>query len=108
MANTADDVKQRKLLKQHRVYYDHNRRQAPGHEDYFKDIQLLGEYSFDKYHSDITIESRQKPWRQSILGRAKAISAKARRCLEANKNESSWRLTLESEILARFGIEVVW
>jgi hypothetical protein len=108
MANAADEGKRRKLLKQHRVCYDLNRRQAPGHEDYFGDIQLLGEHSFDKYRSDITIESRQKPWRQNILSRAKAISAKARRCLEANKNESSWRLCLESEILARFGVEIVW
>jgi len=108
MATTADEAKRRKLLKQHRVFYDLNERQAPGHEDYFEDIQTLGEHNLDEYRSNITIESRQRPWRQKILSRAKAISAKARRCLEANKNEASWRLSIESEILARFGIEVVW
>ena len=108
MAKTADNTTRQRLFKQHRIYFDLNKRQAPGHEELFDDIKQLGEYDFSKYRSNITIESRQKPWRQSILRRAMAISANARRCLEMNKNESSWRLNLESDILKRFKFEVVW
>ncbi|KIX06830.1 uncharacterized protein Z518_04806 [Rhinocladiella mackenziei CBS 650.93] len=107
MANTADEVQLRRLLRRYRVFYDLDDRQAPVHDAYFEDIQKLGEHNIDEYRSNITIESRQRPWRQDILSRAKAISAKARRCLEANKNEASWRLSIESEILARFSVEVV-
>jgi hypothetical protein len=90
------------------VFYDFNEPEAPCPEAYFGDIRALGEHNFDDYRSNITIESRQKPSRQDILRRAKIISAKARRCIDENKNESSWRLSVESDILARFSIEVAW
>ena len=107
MPNTANS-EIRKLLKKYGVFFDLNEPEVPGPEAYFKDIRALGEYNFDDYRSNITIESRQKPWRQDILRRAKTISAKARRCLEADKNEPGWRLSIESDVLARFSIEVVW
>ena len=108
MAQAANDATPRKLLKKHRIYFDLNERRAPGHEELFGKIKKLGEYDINKYHSDITFESRQKPWRRDILEQANLISAIARKCHAMHKNEASWRLSLESYILARFSVEIVW
>ncbi|KIW91595.1 uncharacterized protein Z519_07562 [Cladophialophora bantiana CBS 173.52] len=108
MANATEETEKRKLLRKYNIFFDLNEPQAPGPEAYFEDIRALGDYSLDQYRSSINIESRQKPWRQNILRRAYVISAKARRCLDENKNELSWRLNIESDILARFSIEVAW
>ncbi|KAH0829784.1 hypothetical protein FOPE_10126 [Fonsecaea pedrosoi] len=106
MADTTAEIDTSRLLRQYNIFFDLNKRQAEGHEALFRDISTLGSYDLDKYRPDITVESTQKPWRLKTVERAKAISAKALRCLEQDKNESSWRLSIESEILARFSIEV--
>jgi len=108
--NSANENDPRKLLQKYNVFLDLNERQAPGHEDCFDDIRNLGKRNVEDYRSSITIDSRKRPWLQTemMLKRVRAISAKARRCLQAGKNEAGWRLSLESEILSRFEIEVVW
>ncbi|KIW77071.1 hypothetical protein Z517_09517 [Fonsecaea pedrosoi CBS 271.37] len=108
MADTTAEIDTSRLLRQYNVFFDLNKRQADGHEALFRDITTLGSYDLDKYRPDITVESTQKPWRLKTVERAKAISAKALRCLEQDKNELGWRLNIESEILARFSIEVAW
>lgn len=110
MSSSATDNDPRKFLRKYRVFLDLNERQAPGHDDLFNDIAELGKYTIENYRSPVSIESNKRPWGQTemMLRRVKAISAKARRCLKAEKNEAGWRLGLESEILSRFDIEVVW
>lgn len=98
------------FLRQQRIFFDLNAREAPGHEEIFDDIKALGTYDLQSYRSGVTIESRQRPWTttESMLRRARRVSDKARACNKARKNEAGWRFGLESEILSRFEIEVVW
>ncbi|EXJ68817.1 uncharacterized protein A1O5_07748 [Cladophialophora psammophila CBS 110553] len=108
MAKVAEEIERRKLLRESNVFFDLNQSQAPGPEAYFQDIRALGGTNLDEYRANITIESDQKPWRQVILQHANFLSAKARRCLEQDKNEAGWRLLVEPAVIARFGIEVAW
>lgn len=98
------------FLQQQRIFLDLHAREAPGHEEIFDDIKALGSYDLQSYKSGVTIESRQRPWAltESMLRRARRVSDKARACHKARKNEAGWRFGLESEILSRFEIEVVW
>lgn len=98
------------FLRQRRIFLDLNAREAPGHEEIFDDIKALGTYDLQSYRSGVTIESRQRPraLTESMLRRARRVSDKARACSKARKNEAGWRFGLESEILSRFEIEVVW
>lgn len=98
------------FLRQQRIFLDLHEREAPGHEEIFDDIKALSSYDLQSYKSGVTIESRQRPWAltESMLRRARRVSDKARACNRARKNEAGWRLGLESEILSRFEIEVVW
>ncbi|KIW14375.1 hypothetical protein PV08_07157 [Exophiala spinifera] len=108
MAAAAKDAGTRRLLRKYNVSFHVDKPEGPLDDDpeaYFKDIKRLGGYSIDRYEFNPTVDSRQMPWREKTVERAKSISAKARRCAEEEKNESGWRLNLETEILARFSIE---
>ncbi|KAJ3533995.1 hypothetical protein NM208_g7734 [Fusarium decemcellulare] len=69
-------------------------------------VRQLGRTQFSQYHDNITIDSNEQPWRGQMRRRAERIASLARMCLKGRKNEMGWRLTLESEVMARFTVEV--
>jgi len=109
----ALDAQQRifKLIKECNIHFDGivDKESWPMlYEKTFAAIVSLGEIKFETYVASITVESRDRPWRAQVKGRAQRITELANRCLERRKNEPGWRMNVESEILARFTIEVSW
>lgn len=109
--NMAAQQKQdlRILIQKYNIHFDGpiDRIQWPAtHFQTFENIQKLGHTEFASYRESITIESDDKPWRQQIKLRAERIVNLAKLCRAGRKNEAGWRMSLESEILARFTIEV--
>ena len=100
----------RKLIRQYNIHFDRgDRTHWPlTCQETFANIKALGEKNFEAYCESITVESEEKPWRAQTKRRAERIAEFATRCLEERKNEAGWRMNLESEILARFTIEVNW
>jgi len=98
----------RALCEKFGIVFERQRPFDTPHNAIFDDIQSLGKTDYNQYSTSVTIESIDKPWRHSTKKRAEIITEKAIRCLEANKNEMSWRLALEPEILSRFEVEVAW
>jgi hypothetical protein len=74
----------------------------------FRHVQLLGKTEFETYRETVEADMHQKPWKEQVRRRARRISELAKRCLQGRKNESGWRLALESEVMARFMVEVAW
>ncbi|KAF5676902.1 hypothetical protein FHETE_1964 [Fusarium heterosporum] len=72
----------------------------------FEHIKGLGKYEYSQYRESITADGLRFPWRSQVHRRAKRIAEKATQCIEGRKNESGWRLSLESEIMARFSVEI--
>jgi hypothetical protein len=101
----------RHLIKKYKIHFDgqvDKEKWPRNHDQTFANIQNLGRTEFAQYHANITIDSEEKPWRGQTRRRAERITALARVCREGRKNEAGWRLTMESEILARFTVEVAW
>ncbi|OBT59599.1 hypothetical protein VE04_00034 [Pseudogymnoascus sp. 24MN13] len=99
----------RNLVKEYNIFFDGpiDRAQWPtAHCQTFSNIQKLGRTGFAEYRESVTVDSEDKPWREQTKSRAERIAALARICREGRKNEAGWRMSLESEILARFTIEV--
>ncbi|RYP00327.1 hypothetical protein DL766_007162 [Monosporascus sp. MC13-8B] len=71
-------------------------------------IRRLGRTEFAQYHESVMADSNERPWRDQIRRRAKRIADLAQICRKGRKNELGWRLSLESEIMARFTVEVAW
>ncbi|CZR61916.1 uncharacterized protein PAC_11813 [Phialocephala subalpina] len=76
------------------------------HRATFANIKKLGRLEFFEYRESITVDSEENPWREQTKRRAERIATLARICRDGRKNEAGWRMSLESEILARFTIEV--
>ncbi|KAL5341914.1 hypothetical protein BJX70DRAFT_405308 [Aspergillus crustosus] len=72
----------------------------------FHDIRELGRFEFDAFNERAQRDIGEKPWRAQTKRRAIRLAHRARRCREQGKNERSWRLSLESEALERFTVEV--
>lgn len=78
------------------------------HERLFSDVQKLGRRGFDEFVESITIDTLEKPWRNAIRNRAVRLSKLAEECMRGQRNESTWRFTIENEIMHRFSVEVAW
>ena len=101
--------KHRDLVKEYNIFFDGPTDQAQwptAHFQTFSNIQKLGRTGFAEYRESVTVDSEDKPWREQTKSRAERIASLARICREGRKNEAGWRMSLESEILARFTIEV--
>ncbi|KAI9653940.1 MAG: hypothetical protein M1831_005625 [Alyxoria varia] len=75
------------------------------HIDLFESITALGTVSAQSYHP-VASNAYVEPWKSQTLRRAKRLAELASKCESEGKNEQSWRLTVEPEILSRFTIEV--
>lgn len=82
--------------------------QPSSHRTIVSHVQQLGSTRFSQFHETITVDSDERPWRGQIRNRVQRIVKLANVCLKGRKNELGWRLTLESEIMARFTVEVTW
>lgn len=78
------------------------------HKTSFQNIKKLGQTDFNLYRGAVTVDSDECPWREQTRSRAERIARLAKICLDGRKNEAGWRMSLESEVLARFTIEVAW
>ncbi|KAF5535583.1 hypothetical protein FNAPI_12016 [Fusarium napiforme] len=72
----------------------------------FHDIRQLGKTEYEGYHASISADSSQTPWRIQAKVRAESIRERVKRCIRARKNEISWRLAIETRIMARFDTEI--
>ncbi|KAG5744247.1 hypothetical protein H9Q70_013048 [Fusarium xylarioides] len=72
----------------------------------FRHIQELGKKEYAQYREGISADFARVPWKYQVQSRAKRIADKAKQCINARKNESGWRLSLESEVMARFTVEI--
>ncbi|OOQ87554.1 hypothetical protein PEBR_15558 [Penicillium brasilianum] len=76
------------------------------HRRLFADVNKLGRRTYDEFVESISIDSIEKPWRNSIRCRADRLCKLARCALEERKRENSWRFSIENEIMHRFSVEV--
>ncbi|KAF4422197.1 hypothetical protein F53441_14301 [Fusarium austroafricanum] len=103
---------QRQLMKQYNIVFDgpidsiRNPQWPKTCEDIFENIQALGKKGYSQYSQSISADFARTPWKYQVQARADWIADKAKQCIEARKNESGWRLSLESEIMARFTVEI--
>ncbi|KIN03109.1 hypothetical protein OIDMADRAFT_195711, partial [Oidiodendron maius Zn] len=107
--NTLQKQSPHNLIKDYNIHFDGPIDQdqwPPAHFQTFSNIQKLGRTGFVAFRESITIDSEDKPWRGQTRRRAERIVNLAKICREGRKNEPGWRLSVESEILARFTIEV--
>jgi hypothetical protein len=99
------------LIKKYNIHFDgeiDEDKWPINHKVTFGNIKRLGETDLREYRDIVTIESDEKPWREQTRRRAERIAELANFCRDGRKNEAGWRMSLESEILARFTIEVAW
>ena len=99
----------RNLIKDYNIHFDGpiDQDQWPSaHFQTFSNIQKLGRTGFVAFRESITVDSEDNPWRGQTRRRAERIVNLAKICRDGRKNEPGWRLSVESEILARFTIEV--
>lgn len=78
------------------------------HKRLFADVHELGRRFYDNFVESISIDSIEKPWRNSIRRRADRLCKLACVTSEDRKNESGWRFAVENEIMHRFSVEVAW
>ncbi|KAK5994182.1 hypothetical protein PT974_07625 [Cladobotryum mycophilum] len=103
---------QRRLMNKHKVKFLgpieslREEDQPANYRTIVSHIRQLGRTDFAQYHESITVDANERPWREQIRRRAQRIAGLAKRCLEARKNETGWRMALESEVVARFTVEV--
>ncbi|KAF4421576.1 hypothetical protein FACUT_10952 [Fusarium acutatum] len=103
---------QRQLIKKYNIVFDGpidsiSDPQWPSNcNTIFDHIQQLGRTDYSEYRESISADFTRFPWRHQVQRRAKRIAESAKRCLQSRKNESGWRLALESEVMARFSVEI--
>ncbi|KAJ5365464.1 hypothetical protein N7517_008350 [Penicillium concentricum] len=76
------------------------------HGRLFADVQKLGRREYSHFVESISIDSIEKPWRNSTRSRADRLSQLAENAWKERRNESSWRFAVENEIMHRFSVEV--
>ncbi|KAG4272969.1 hypothetical protein FPRO04_10049 [Fusarium proliferatum] len=103
---------QRQLMKKYNIVFDGpidsiaNRQWPSTCNTIFDHIRQLGRTDYSQYRESISADFTKSPWRYQVQRRAKRITEKAKLCIESRKNESGWRLSLESEVMARFSVEI--
>ncbi|KAI8632212.1 hypothetical protein F5Y19DRAFT_354295 [Xylariaceae sp. FL1651] len=103
----------RRLMKKYKIEFVgpvdslSDRDQIPDHHHTIvSHIRHLSRNEFSQFRESIAVDSDERPWREQIRRRAERVASLADSCRKARKNEPGWRLTLESEILARLTVEV--
>jgi hypothetical protein len=105
---------QRQLMKKYNIVFDGpidsiaNPQWPSTCNTIFEHIRQLGRTDYSQYRESISADFQRSPWRYQVQRRAKRITEKAKLCIESRKNESGWRLSLESEVMARFSVEIAW
>ncbi|KNA96011.1 hypothetical protein FOXG_01368 [Fusarium oxysporum f. sp. lycopersici 4287] len=105
---------QRQLMRKYNIIFDGpidsiTSPQWPGNcNTIFDHIRRLGKTDYSDYRESISADFTRFTWRHQVQQRAKRITKIAKRCLESRKNESGWRLALESEVMTRFSVEIAW
>lgn len=104
--NSDADRRLWRLIERYNIHFDtlSEAEWPEKHRTMFSSIVTLGQMVCDDYVHVPTIESEETPWQSRTKCRAKRIAALANLCLRAGKNEESWRMSLELEILSRFSI----
>ncbi|KAF4466992.1 hypothetical protein FALBO_6141 [Fusarium albosuccineum] len=103
---------QRQLMEKYNIHFDGpidptvSPRWPSSCHTIFQHIRQLGRTEYAEYRDSITADSLRFPWRGQVQRRAKRITEKAMLCIKGKKNESGWRLCLESEVMARFTVEI--
>ncbi|KAF5254459.1 hypothetical protein FANTH_717 [Fusarium anthophilum] len=103
---------QRQLMKKYNIVFDGpidsiaNPQWPSTCNTIFEHIRQLGRTDYSQYRESISADFTKSPWRYQVQRRAKRITEKAKLCIESRKNESGWRLSLESEVMARFSVEI--
>ncbi|KAF4946513.1 hypothetical protein FGADI_11151 [Fusarium gaditjirri] len=103
---------QRQLMKKYNIIFDGpidsiaNPQWPSTCNTIFEHIRQLGRTDYSQYRESISADFTKSPWRYQVQRRAKRITEKAKLCIESRKNESGWRLSLESEVMARFSVEI--
>ncbi|KAL5615818.1 hypothetical protein FOBRF1_004566 [Fusarium oxysporum] len=103
---------QRQLMKKYNIVFDGpidsiaNPQWPSTCNTIFEHIRRLGRTDYSLYRESISADFTKSPWRYQVQRRAKRITEKAKLCIESRKNESGWRLSLESEVMARFSVEI--
>ncbi|KAF4498054.1 hypothetical protein FAGAP_5774 [Fusarium agapanthi] len=103
---------QRQLMKKYNIIFDgpidsiSNPQWPSNCNTIFEHIRRLGKTDYSEYRESISADFTRFPWRHQLQRRAKRIAESAKRCLESRKNECGWRLALESEVMARFSVEI--
>ncbi|KAF5589548.1 hypothetical protein FPCIR_6751 [Fusarium pseudocircinatum] len=103
---------QRQLMKKYNIVFDgpidsiSNPQWPSTCNTVFEHIRQLGRTDYSQYRESISADFTKSPWRYQVQRRAKRITEKAKLCIESRKNESGWRLSLESEVMARFSVEI--
>ncbi|PKS08714.1 hypothetical protein jhhlp_004767 [Lomentospora prolificans] len=104
--------KLRALMKRYGIQFDGPVESTP-HNDCprnlrstFDHIKRLGKTEFEQYREIIAPDLRNFPWKEQVPRRACRVASLANACRTARKNEASWRLAVESEVMARFSVEV--
>jgi hypothetical protein len=78
------------------------------HREQFICIQQLGEQKFHDYCSPASMNTTSGPWQRERKETAKKIFVRALKCRDENRNEDSWRESIEHLIFGRLYIEVNW
>ncbi len=107
MVNNKTKAELRTLLKKHRVVFDGNQRQIPGHEEVFQKVQDLGRTTEKDYHLNAVDGFSDEPWRRKMLSRARLLTKLADQARRENQNERGWRDLIEPLVIERFSIEIV-
>ncbi|EPE33464.1 hypothetical protein GLAREA_06477 [Glarea lozoyensis ATCC 20868] len=76
------------------------------HQQTFQSILKIGDEKFDSFSASIDIRSTEEPWREATKSRAEYLAKRASELFNQERNESGWRLALESLIFYRFSVEV--
>ncbi|KAF0645916.1 hypothetical protein FPSE5266_20014 [Fusarium pseudograminearum] len=103
---------QRQLMKKYNIFFDGpidsiaNPQWPSTCNTIFDHIRQLGKTDYSQYRESISADFTRSPWRSQVQRRAKRITEKAKLCLGSRRNESGWRLSLESEVMARFSVEI--
>ncbi|EYB27190.1 hypothetical protein SNK05_010704 [Fusarium graminearum] len=111
MATTQRGL-QRQLMNKYNIFFDGpidsiaNPQWPSTCNTIFDHIRQLGKTDYSQYRESISADFTRSPWRSQVQRRAKRITEKAKLCLGSRRNESGWRLSLESEVMARFSVEI--
>ena len=100
-----------RLAKEYNITFDgpgSTNRWPDVHARHFKVVQAQGSQTHESYRDASRVTFNDRPWRSRTKQRAEQVAAEARQLYSDKSNEMEWRLSLESDILARFKQRITW